>query len=39
MKKFMKTPTANAFLAELLKGMSTREMRRGHLGQTGQKKV
>ena len=39
MKKFIKTPAANAFLGKHLKGMSSREMRRGHLGQTGQRRV
>jgi hypothetical protein len=39
MKKFIKTPSANALLWEQLKGMTTREMRSGHLGQTGQGKV
>lgn len=39
MKKFMKTHSVNAFLWEQLKGMTTREMRGGHLGQTDQEKV
>ncbi len=39
MKEFIKTPSANALLWEQLKGMTIREMRGGHLGQTGQEKV
>ncbi len=39
MKKFMKTHSANALFWQLLKGMTTREMRGGHLGQTGQEKA
>ena len=39
MKTFIKTPEANALLWEMLKGLSIRDMRREHLGQTGQKRV
>ena len=38
MKKFIKTPAANAFLAEQLRSFSIKQMERGHLGRTGQKK-
>lgn len=39
MKKFIKTPTANRFLAEGMKGLSVHKMEEKHLGRTGQRKV
>ena len=38
-KRFIKTPTATALLAEQLRGIPVRAMERLHLGITGQRKV